>query len=152
MSVADPHRSNAASRAVAAAYDAHGSALLALATVLLDDADAAQAVTVETLACASSGPRGGPPDRPELVRRLYLRCRADTGARGRGSTGRRDMAFSRPPYAVDLQALSDGERAALGLCVYGRRDYRWVAEVMGVAPKTAAQLLCSALHHLTSTG
>jgi hypothetical protein len=110
-------------------YDAHGAVLFACALQLLEDPDAAQRATLETIVNAGSRFDGKNLDRAELIQRLYRWYSAHDGGSS-GSGGDRSGA---------------DERVALALCRYGRRDYRWVAQVMQLPPPTVASLLRSAL-------
>ena len=110
-----------------ALYDAHGSALFSCALWLLGDRAAAERATVETIAAAALDPGSPERDRGDLVERLHQWC-----------AGR---------YA-GLRSPGSQPRVALGLCRYGRRDYRWVARVMGTSPSTVAELLGPALRQL----
>lgn len=128
-------------------YDAHGGAMFALATVLLSDREAAAAVVVEVIKSAACGASGGVQvARSDLAVEVLSSCR-----RLRGGSTRPSDAPAVDPVLGWLAGLSDLERTALALVLFGRSDSRWVADVLSVPSSTITTTLHDSLAALAAT-
>lgn len=134
-----------------AVYDAHASALLALADAVLDDPVEAQSAVIEVLRGAG-GRRRPTDDRAErrtLARAVYARCmRARLGS-GPSYLGTEVMARGVRHLPTEL---SDHERAALALAGYGAHTYTEAADVLALPPPVVAGLLRTGLSRLAVSG
>jgi DNA-directed RNA polymerase specialized sigma24 family protein len=109
-------------------FERHGAAIFGLAMLLLRDRQRAELLTADAILDACSGPahvaQGA--DRWELARYVYVRFVRSAG----------DPATAGRPTSEDV---------ALALGVFGGHTYREIADLLGLAPGEAAELLRSGL-------
>lgn len=106
----------------------HAGPLLALASIILDDVDAASEIVAATLAAACRPTRYPPPTdagaRGDLARSVYRRCVGHLAAIERFGP----PPATSPPRTVEagpwLAALSANHRAVLALTLFGGHDLR----------------------------
>lgn len=133
-------------------FDRHGSQLYGLASMLLGDGEEAVDVVAWVMKAANRTANPSGLGRTELVEMVFSRCASRTSdcRRPRPIANNATSSTLREGSACNfrLAVLNPDERAALSLVRFGRRDLRWVAQVMSIEPAAAAQLLRSALHQL----
>ncbi len=123
-------------------WDDHGAAAYTLACALLgDEAAAGRAVALGmTDFVRSHVDSSGADTRRSVARHVYRRC-ADLASETPGTTGL-------SPTMVWIAQLARAQRACLALCVFGGLTYRDAADLLDVAPVTAARMLASVLTDL----
>jgi hypothetical protein len=123
--------------------DRHGDSLYALAfTLVCDEAAATRAMTLGMIDLAHSVKRVPDKDvRRSLARNVYRRSKELAG-----ETSSRTSHL--PPAMVWLGQLARLQRACLALCVFGGHSYREAADLLGVPPKTVAELLTTGLREV----
>lgn len=138
---------------VEALYDDHGAALFAVARLLLDDLGDARGVVVDVLIENGRRQLPGQDVRRYLACQVYLGC---VRARmRRHAVLPESEAHTLPPRAVrhtsavpGLAELSEQQRAAVALCLYGEHTYVDVADTLSLPPPVVTTLLRSGLRKL----
>jgi hypothetical protein len=103
-----------------------GRALLALASVVFEDPQDAEAVVVEVILDACTPPAAaGPSGRAKLARYLYVRWLREQGTGGGGR--------------------AQQQRAAVALGLFGQQTYGEIATLMGLPAPEVAGLMRSGL-------
>jgi hypothetical protein len=116
-------------------YERYGTDTYAFARLLVDDEDDAVPLAAHALLDASGG-RDASVDERRLARHLYVLA---TWSRS-----------SRPDHRHP-SPLTWAQRTAIGLAVFGRHDYREIADLMDITPEASAQLLRSGLLRVAAT-
>lgn len=139
---------------LASLYDAHAHALFSLACLLLDDREEAVSAVTQVLLHWSDRRRAGPDSstRRNLARCVHLRC---TRTRLGPHPVPHGMPVGRAPRArheaasvTGVHALSDQQRAAIALSMFGDHSYEDVADVMSLPSEVISALLRSGLVRL----
>lgn len=137
----------------------HGPALYSLALIILGDRASAEAAVAQVLLEARNRPLldANEDSRRHLARCLYIRCtrtRLGTGELpdGLGSNRHRPDDFSATRIMTRLAELSEQQRAAIGLSLYGHHTYTQIADLMSLPAPVVADLLRSGLHDLCREG
>lgn len=131
----------------------HGAALCALAAVILIDREQAEDEVAKLLVHACSAPLttldGG--TRRVLSRQLYLNCtwaRLVSGLSLSGPSAHQPSTDSFADRIDQLAALSEQQRAAIALFLYGDHSYQEVAELIALPAPVVVGLLRSGLAEL----
>ncbi|MDQ3157534.1 MAG: hypothetical protein M3Q98_12535 [Actinomycetota bacterium] len=131
----------------------HGAALCALAAVILIDRERAEDEVAKLLVHACSAPvttlDGG--SRRVLSRRLYLNCawtRLVSGLSLADPLPHKPSTDSFADRIDQLTALSEQQRSAIALFLYGDHSYQEVAELIGLPAPVVVGLLRSGLAEL----
>ena len=124
-------------------WDLHGKSIYcARAPLLCDEAAATQAVTLGMTDFARSTESVSAKDaRRSMARHVYWRSQELAG-----ETSKRMLQL--PPAMVWLGQLAQLQRACLALCIFGGHTYREAAGLLGVPPKTVAELLTAGLREV----
>lgn len=125
-------------------WESHGTPVYWMAYAVLGDETAAmQAVALGMVDHVRRDHENTPADevRRALARHVYLRS-AELASQSSAST-------KPPPLMEQLAQIARLQRASLALCTYGGHTYGEAAEVLGISPHTAAQLLTAGLHELS---
>ena len=127
--------------AVADLYDNHGRSAYALASALLGNDAAAEAVglAIRDLAGSVSG-RTTEQARLDLVRQVYRRAQDLAGSTG--------DVVALPPIIAWVSRLARLQRESFALCAYGGLTHREAAALLEVPPSTVADLLRASLREL----
>lgn len=133
--------------------DAHGASLLLLAGLLLDDREAAEAVVTQTIVDAARGADGALAGslRHSLSRRVFVRCTRhpqEWGAPAGRAGGPLSSNSALSPTMAALRTLSEQQRAALGLVLFGHHTYREVADLLSLPAATVLGMLRSGLQEM----
>jgi hypothetical protein len=121
-------------------WERHGRPLFTLACVLLGDETAAgQAVTSALAEVRPSSGASPGETRRTLARHVYRSSQAVVGS---------PRTAQLPPSMVWLGQLAQLQRASLALCVFGGHTHREAAALLGVAPRTVAELLTAGLREI----
>jgi DNA-directed RNA polymerase specialized sigma24 family protein len=126
----------------------HASPLFAIASLLLDDGDAAAQVVVDVIADATLDTLiGGDTDsRALLAGAVYVRCLALLSSRDRYA-GQPSPEQASAAAAV-LARLSLRHRAVIGLVLIGGQDAGLAARTLGVSQQTVVADLLQAIGHI----
>lgn len=122
--------------------------LVALAAALLEDPDLADEVVADVVAdihVLPGIPRQGPQLWQELARLVYLRC---VGTADPPSRTPVDLEPDPLVVMARLRELSEQQRAAIALVLYGDHTHRQVSELLGVSTSAVAELVCCGLRDL----
>lgn len=136
------------------ACEQHGAALFSLACALLGDRSAAETAVVDVIAdtCAQPGAidfRGS--TRHQLAQLVYLRCTGPYVDRSGAVLGPESLGASRRrrgAYMAGLGALSQHQRAAIVLVLFGGHRYREVSALLGLPAPAVAGLLLTGLREV----
>lgn len=133
--------------------DEHGADLFSLAYTILGDHVEAEDVVAHLLsdACRRPHPNRDRGSRRNLSRRLYLSCtRVRIGPRLPYVPVERpvDRDAAAVTMMVRLGELSEQQRAALALCLFGDHTYEQVADLIALPEPVVLQLLCSGLSEI----
>lgn len=122
-------------------WDRHGRAAYALASALLGNVAAVEAVglAIGDLAGSVRG-RTTEQTRQDLVRQVYRRAQ--------GLDERGHDAVDLPPIVAWVSGLARLQRESLALCAYGGLTHREAAALLEVPPSTVAELLRASLREL----
>jgi DNA-directed RNA polymerase specialized sigma24 family protein len=124
------------------AWHRHGTAVFALALVLSDDSEDAEAVVVQAFldACTPADIAVAAVSRHEMARYVYvlwLRRMAEPRARA-------DVKVRRSQMPV-LRGMTHPQRTAIALALFGEHTYQEIASLMQLTPKDVAALMRSGL-------
>ena len=124
-------------------WNGHGRSAYALACALLGDETAAkQAVVLGMTDFARSQASTSAGDtRRSLARHVYWRS-TELASETSRTTGL-------PPTMAWLAQLAQQQRTSLALCAFGGHTYQEAADLLDIAPLTAAELLRSGLNELS---
>ncbi|MFY9933843.1 MAG: hypothetical protein WAK82_38135 [Streptosporangiaceae bacterium] len=135
-------------------YQRYAPALYRQALLMLaDDPALAESVVCDVIVdeCALSGGHGHSEDetRYRLTQSVFRRCQQSAACPGR----RGGRPIQRPSAGVAARVdpdgiLSDKERGALGLVLFGGLEYVQVSTVLGIGPGETAALLRAAMRRL----
>jgi len=135
----------------------HGPALYSLAFIILGERDQAEAAVVQVLLEARDRPLldAHADSRRHLARCVYVRCTRARLGPGRGAgdlpSGRhRPDDSSATTIITRLAELSEQQRAAIALSLYGDHTTTHIADLMSLPAPVVADLLRSGLHELAS--
>lgn len=117
-------------------YERYGTDAYAFARLLVDDDEDALPLAAHALLDASGG-REPLVDQRRLARHLYVLATW-------GRSAQLDQGHPSP--------LTWAQRTAIGLAVFGRHDYREIADLMDITPESSAQLLRSGLRRVQAQG
>jgi hypothetical protein len=122
-------------------WDRHGRTAYALASALLGNDAAAEAVGLAISDLAGSV-RGAEQEhaRQDLARQVYRRAQA--------LAGRTSDAVGLPPIIAWVRGLDRLQRESFALCAYGGLTHREAAALLEVPPSTVADLLRASLREL----
>ena len=134
---AGPHRT-----VLEDAWQRHGTAVFALALVLSDDSEDAEAVVVQAFldACTPGDIAVAAVSRHEMARYVYvlwLRRMAEPKARA-------ELKAQRSQVPV-LGGMTHLQRTAIALALFGEHTYQEIASLMELTPKDVAALMRSGL-------
>lgn len=124
-----------------ALWDCHGGSAYALASALLGNDAAVEAVglAIRDVAGSVHG-RTAEETRQHLVRQVYRRAQ--------DLAGRTGDAVALPPMIVWVSRLARLQRESLALCAFGGLTHREAASLLEVPPSTVASLLRASLREL----
>lgn len=130
-------------------WQRHGQAMFALALVLCDDAEAAEAVVVQSIldACTPTDITVAAAGRQEMARYIYVLAERRRGERAEpeGVERRPDGAALASSGIAGASELSHRQRAAIALALFGDHTYRDVASLMDLPAPDVAELMRSGL-------
>jgi len=131
----------------------HGSALCRLASIILADREEGAEAVSRLLHRVCSRPLTTPDQgtRRQLSRRLYLNCtwtKLVSGHTPELHSGHHQSDDGFSDTIAKLGTLSEQQRAAIGLFIYGDHTYEEVAELISLPTPVASLLLRSGLDEL----
>ncbi len=120
----------------------HSAPLLAMATLILGDVDAAAEIVVDTLAAASRSRRprhpGGRRMRARLATSVYRRCLGRLALRERFPRSTEGPA---PGGPVGLARLTEGQRCVIAFTVFSGHGLPGVARTLNLTPARVLHLV-----------
>jgi hypothetical protein len=136
-------------------YQRYAPALYRQALLMLADDPAlaesvVQDVIVDECMLSPGYGRGDDETRYRLTQSVFLRCQQSVSS---GRQGRRPTQRSSGGVAARIDPdgiLSEKERGALGLVLFGGLEYVQVSTVLGIGPDDTAALLHTAMHRLAT--
>jgi hypothetical protein len=131
----------------------HAGPLLAMAVLILQDVDAASGVVVETIAAACRRPNLDPigtRSRTALATSVYRRCLGVLAARERfGPSPDLTAGIGSAGIGPPLGWLTNQQRCAMALILYGRHGLHRAARTLSIAPESLLQQLRDLLTSMT---